>query len=429
MHEINEIIVIIGIKWGENMQKCRLNGEAVYAFKVIDENEVVDVKYEKMLRRASEQRQLKCEDCGADIVFKFGKVKIPHFAHKSDLLGGGCSYFKESEEHIKGKKLLMDLMLKAYPDIYGEMRYRFSNKKWADLYFKFNDGQELVIEFQRELNSVVYWEEKRSFYKSINVSDLWIARGSREEFENILGEYEFIFQHRLFLNDNNNKLLALDVERKELLIVSKMIVKDEETNEIITDRIFYKVYDVNSINILPDGTIDCEYDREFKNVRDKIVQAYSLEKKIEKEEKERFRKELEERERKRIEEQERRYKEEQERLKLLVKETKEDKDVYERTDAWSDIGYSRKSYTQSSNKSAPKKSYYNYIKNDDYYKDKVNKAILGYKYGIENLVGILNRGGSSEYSTIKKIFEEEINKGNARAKKVFDDVMKLSGLD
>lgn len=393
------------------MQKCRLNGEAVYAFNVIDQNGIMDVEYEKMLRRASEQSQLKCEDCGTDIIFKFGKVKIPHFAHKNDLLGGGCAYSRESEEHLKGKKLLLDLMLKTYPDIYGEMRYRFSNGKWADLYFKFNDGQELVIEFQRELTSVVYWEEKRSFYKSININDLWIARGTREEFESIIREYEFIFQHRLFINDNNNKLFALDVEKKEFLIASIMRVKDEETNEIIMDRIFYKVYGVNDIKILPDGTIDCEYDREFNDIRDKFVQAYLQEKQNEKMEKER------------------RHKEEQERLKKIVKEKNEGKENYERTDAWSEIGYSRKPITRSNNKQTPKKSYYNFTKDDSFYKDKVDKAIRGYKYGIENLVSLLNRGGSTEYSTIKKIFEEEINKGNIRAKKVFDEVMKLSGLD
>ena len=57
------------------MQKCRLNGEAVYAFKVMNENGIMDNEYEKMLRKASEQSQLKCEDCGAEIVFKFGNAK------------------------------------------------------------------------------------------------------------------------------------------------------------------------------------------------------------------------------------------------------------------------------------------------------------------------------------------------------------------
>ncbi|UZW12895.1 competence protein CoiA family protein [Clostridium pasteurianum] len=411
------------------MQKCRLNGEAVYAFKVKDENEIVDVEYEKMLRRASEKGQLKCEDCEADIIFKFGNIKIPHFAHKNDLLGGGCSYSRESEEHIQGKKLLLNLILKAYPDVEAEMRYRFYNGKRADLYFKFNDGHQLVIEFQRELNSLSYWEDKREFYQSINVTDLWIASGKIDEFENILREYEFIFQHRLFLNDNNNMLFVLDVERKELIIASKMVVNDEETNEIIMDRIFYKIYDINDIRILPNGTIDCEFDKEFKHSKDTFVQAYLQEKRRIKEEQERLRKELEERNKKMIEEQKGRYKEEQERVKQLIENINHINNNFEKTEGFSEIKYRRKGYGQLNYKQGSKKGYNDYVRNDDYYKDKVNKAISGHRYGIENLVRILVNGGSTEYVTIKELFEIEISKGNEKAKKVFDEVMKLSGLD
>ena len=39
------------------------------------------------------------------------------------------------------------------------------------------------------------------------------------------------------------------------------------------------------------------------------------------------------------------------------------------------------------------------------------------------------RGGSTEYNIIKKLFEIEISKGDGKAKKVFNEVMKLSGLD
>lgn len=411
--------------WGENMQKCRLDEEAVYAFKVIDENEIVDVEYEKMLRRASQQGKLKCEGCGTDVIFKFGNIKAPHFAHKHDFLGGGCSYSKETEEHIQGKKLLFNLMLKNYPDIQAEMRYRFSNGKRADLYFKFDDGQQLVIEFQRELNSLSYWEDKREFYKSINVNDLWIASGKRDEFESVLREYEFIFQHRLFLNDNNNMLLVLDVARKEMLIASKMIVNDEETNDVIMDKMFWRVYSLNDLKILPDGTIDCKFNKDLNEEKDRFVQDYLQKKKRKEEEQERFRKELEERNKQRIEDIKRKNKEEQERLK----NTNQADNHFEKTDVFSDIGYTPKSYGQNSYNEASKKSYNNYFRNDDYYKDKVNKAILGYRYGIKSLVNILVNGGSTEYANIKKLFEVEISKGNEKAKKVYDEVMKLSGLD
>jgi len=49
---------------------------------------------------------------------------IPHFAHKSDSQGNRiCKYSTETEEHIAGKKLLLNYMLSLYPDAKGEMRY------------------------------------------------------------------------------------------------------------------------------------------------------------------------------------------------------------------------------------------------------------------------------------------------------------------
>jgi hypothetical protein len=192
------------------------------------------------------------------------------------------------------------------------------------------------------------------------------------------------------------------------------------------DKIFYQVYGINEMKILPDGTIKSSFDKEFKEEMDVFVQTYLQEKKHKIKEQEWVRIELEKKKKKKIEEQERRHMEEK---KQLDKETNGRKDIFDRTDPWHEIGYSRKSYTTNSYKQTTKKSYTNYSRDDNYYKDKVNKAILGYRYGVENLVGILTKGGSSEYMTIKKLFQDEISKGNLKAEKVFDEVMKSAGLD
>lgn len=42
------------------MQKCRLNGQLVYAFEVLGKNNVVNNEYEDKLRLASENGFLKC---------------------------------------------------------------------------------------------------------------------------------------------------------------------------------------------------------------------------------------------------------------------------------------------------------------------------------------------------------------------------------
>lgn len=244
------------------MQKCRLNGEAVYAFKVFDEKQVYNYEYEKMLRIASREGNLKCEECGADITFKFGEHNKPYFAHKVDSLGGGCTYSKESNEHIEGKKLIMDLMRVHYPNIYSEFRYRFKEGKYADLYFKFNSGEELVIEFQRSIG-VLEWNEKKEFYNKKKINSLWFVSGNVEDYINMpVLEYNLKFDRKIMLNENSDKLLVLDVQKRLILISTKIPFRRE---------LFCKVYDFQNIKILHDGRIDCDFDKEANIEKEKAA--------------------------------------------------------------------------------------------------------------------------------------------------------------
>jgi hypothetical protein len=409
------------------MQKCRYNSTPIYAFNVKGKNETINYTVEKEWKKAGEMNQLICDECEAPVIFRCGKINIPHFAHKSDLQGGNhCTYCNETEEHIAGKKLLLNYMKSLYPGIYAEMRYKLPERKRADLYFRFTNGQELIIEFQRQRLSVSYWDNKRDFYNKLGLDNIWFLSGKKEELEDLIREYQLTFWNRMVLNDSNNTILYLDVEQKQITIIKKITVIDNDTSELIYDQLFNRTYPLTDIKILPDGSIDCNFNDTFNAERHKFVQQYLEQKRREAEDKERLRHELEEQEIRKNEEREKR---EQQRLEQLAKKQEEVKEKDDNLDVWNEIGYSKKSYVQNAYKSAPKKNYSVYIRNDEYYKDKVNKAVLGYKYGKENLVRILKNGGSTEYNIIKNLFEEQINKGNIKAKKIYDEVMRLSGLD
>lgn len=404
------------------MQKCTYKEKNIYAFNVIGKNETINYTLEKEWKKASEANQLICDECGAPVIFRCGKVNIPHFAHKSEFQGGNpCSYSNETEEHIEGKKLLLQYVKSLYQDVYAEIRYKLPERKRADLYFKFSSGEELIIEFQRQRLSVSYWDDKREFYKKLGLNNIWFLSGRRYELEHLVREYELAFWNRMVLNDSNNIILYLDVEQEQITLIKKMVIIDSETNELIHDNLFNKTYPLSDIKILPNGDIDCNFNNNFNIERDKYVHEYLEKKKRQAEERERLKKRLEEHKNKRKEELEKKRKAE---LEESAKKKEESN-----LDAWSEIGYSKKSYVQNTYKSAPKKNYSNYKRDEEYYRDKVNKAIMGWRYGKENLVKILINCGSTEYSIIKKSFEEQISKGNTRAKNVYDEVMKLSGFN
>ncbi|NNU78178.1 competence protein CoiA family protein [Clostridium estertheticum] len=436
------------------MQKCRFNGKGIYAFNVVGKNETINYIIEKEWKKAGEKNELLCDECEAPVIFRCGKINKPHFAHKSDFQGGNpCAYSDETEEHIQGKKLLLNYMKELYPDVEAEMRHKLPERKSADLYFKFTDNQELVIEFQRQRLSVNYWDNKREFYGKLGLNNIWFLSGKKEELNELIREYQLSFWNRMVLNDSDNRILFLDVERKEVTIISKIIVIDDETNDIVYDNLYNKTYSLFSIKVLPTGEIDCDFDDVYKENKNKVMQGYLEQKKRENEKKELLRKALIEQRNIQIAEKERQRKifEESELLRRTLEEQNKKKkddeewqkkhlDSFEQTSMFIDINETKvikndvaevSGYGSDGGrtKTTPKGSYPNYNRDNEYFKNIVNRAIWGYKYGKENLIRTLRNGGSSEYYCIKVLFNEQISSGNEKAKKIYEEVLKLAGLD
>lgn len=241
----------------DSMQMCLYEGKPIYSFDILGRNNTIKIEIEKTFRFASKQDLLKCSDCGNQVIFRFNDLekRKPHFSHLNKGDTEGCSYGKETEEHIEGKKILLNRMRELYPDIYHQMRYKVKSiNRYADLFFKLED-QQLIIEFQRTDLDFELFEEKTRNYNSINISNLWLLSGRKEDLKNITREYSLTFFQRINLNNTSKPILFLDVENRTITMMAKIIYKDKEENEITMDRIFYKTYPVDNLIIKLDGTI------------------------------------------------------------------------------------------------------------------------------------------------------------------------------
>ena len=245
----------------------------IYAFNIIDENNIINNELEREYRFASKNKLLTCCGCGSPIMFKFKNLdkRKPHFSHYSSSGNEGCSYGKETEEHIEGKKLLLDHMRKFYPNLFYEMRYyiKFINR-YADLYFKYDD-KELIIEFQRTDLDINTINEKFKDYKSLDVNILWVFSEEYDSLQKVLREYNLSFTRRSVLNNFNNRLTLLNVANKEITILAKMLYKDKETQRIVLDEIFHETYLLNDIKINLDGSIQSSFDENLKLAKNKFI--------------------------------------------------------------------------------------------------------------------------------------------------------------
>ena len=203
------------------------------------------------------------------VIFKFKNLekRKPHFAHFDQSKTRSCSYGKETEEHIEGKRIILNRMRELYPEIHHQMRYKVKSiNRFADLFFQLND-QQLIIEFQRTELDFDIFEEKMRDYVLSNFNSLWLLSGDKEDFENITREHNLTFFQRVNLNAKNRPILFLDVDNRTFTMMVKFEYVIKETKELYMDKLFYKTYPVDDIVINLNGTIESDFEESYRAER------------------------------------------------------------------------------------------------------------------------------------------------------------------
>lgn len=112
-----------------------------------------------------------CPCCATELVIKAGSIKIPHFAHKSNVSCHASSE-PESPYHLLAKRQLF-----AWLNAYGYQAeleaYLPAIKKRADILVKMKD-KTYAFEFQCSTISEAVFIERTESYKSIDITPIWI---------------------------------------------------------------------------------------------------------------------------------------------------------------------------------------------------------------------------------------------------------------
>lgn len=246
------------------MDKCRLDGKAVYAFGVYDNNNNrINRDYEDLLRKASREGKLICEYCGGRVRFNMGKVIIPYFSHVCEIEGHKCRKPYESENHKKGKMILFQKLIEDYSDAFCEISYKFNEEIIADVYIKFKDGRELALEYEDHLWDLAKVDKHKEFYKSKNIHYRRFINSSLENLNEIYASSEIGYLYSL-IDFNFEDIIALDCEKNDIIMFSKMVNSDksDEYNEVLFKR--YKLADVT---ISEEGTIICDFQEQIEKLK------------------------------------------------------------------------------------------------------------------------------------------------------------------
>lgn len=403
------------------MQSCLLEGKQIYAFDILGKNDTVHFEREKEYRLASKKNMLKCCGCGDTVIFKFRNLKkrIPHFAHLNQSNTQSCSYGKETEEHIEGKRIILNRMRELYPEIHHQMRYKVKSiNRFADLFFQLND-QQLIIEFQRTDLDFDIFEEKIKDYHLSSINSLWLLSGNKEDFENITREHNLTFFQRANLNAENRPILFLNVDNRTITMMVKFEYRIKETKEIYMDRLFYKTYSVDDIVIKLSGTIESDFEESCRTKKTKFFRE--CQERIEIEEKNQINKTLSsDFEDYNRAEQINLFGERGEKIEL-VKKSPIDKGIDYTQNTENNLN--GKYLKRNKNKINPESVdiYYKIYKNHVY------KLLNNYTEDLYNIISGACYNNSTVYQMVKELLKEEIDRGNIKAKTILNSIDEFIG--
>lgn len=161
------------------------------------------------LRKWSKKDILKCPVCEAKVIYKNGKIKIPHFAHDKD---SDCTYTyfeNETKEHALGKMLLY-MWIKSLPNVHKSKLECWipETKQRPDIYFEIGK-QKYVIEYQCSPMTVETFIDRDSLYKINGINSIWIFGLCKYNYNKLNSVQKYIFNNKeiLYYFDSFNEML------------------------------------------------------------------------------------------------------------------------------------------------------------------------------------------------------------------------------
>lgn len=385
------------------METCLYEGKQICAYDVANVNYALNYELKKEWKIAGANGKLICEECGREVQLRVNDIKkrVPHFSHK--ITDEKCPFssdaIRESEEHKKGKMLLYNYLKERYLGTNPIVNYRFPNRRRADLYIEFNNGDKLAIEYQRTELDILDWQERHEEYTKSNINVLWLLSGKEEKLKLKEKQIEITFFQQIMLNELDKVVVYLDVDTSKVVFAKNMRYSDPFVENNDYEKLFIKSYYLTDTLIHTNGKIECGFGEEYKKANQKFTDYYSK-RCIEEENNRQLEKE-----------------EEQRRRGELFKKKSEE------------IKY-RPRISEVKFESNLENNEIRYCDGNIPYKNRIKYAINGDENAIEVIARHLRKwGNSDDFKVIILIFRYHYLKGNTHGKEIYERVMRKAGFD
>ena len=227
------------------------------------------------IRKWSNKGILKCPVCDSKMIYKHGEIKIAHFAHEKNTDCLEMYSETETEEHLKGKKIIYE-WLKTQENIKNLKLEAWipETRQRPDIYFEM-DNKKYVIEFQCTPIATEYLERHR-LYELAGIRDIWILGINKY---NLTIDDNSIYHLKRIKEIEKYSNYYLDINKNSVIMKDKVIYNYFEYK--ILELQNYYIYSINDVkidndkkqispsnDILKQFTI--EYDKKYIEYKNKI---------------------------------------------------------------------------------------------------------------------------------------------------------------
>lgn len=175
------------------MENCYFKDKEICAYELKDAAGFYRVNMVEQWKMAASRGELHCKECGEKVYLAAGLIKEPYFAHYDTI---ACEYSgsRESEEALKGKRILYNLLKRSFPQAEIHTRYKLKNGLYTSFYIYFPDGGSMAVEYRLYSTGIEEFYLRDNYYKAEGIVPVYILNPRVNKNDKQLSWYQNLIQ-------------------------------------------------------------------------------------------------------------------------------------------------------------------------------------------------------------------------------------------
>lgn len=197
------------------------------------------------MRKASQNNEFVCPDCGEHLVLCAGNKVEPYFRHHENA---NCPVRTNGQgtRYLLARRLLFQVAKRSFPHA-AITCSRQGGKYVSDIFIEDGDLK-MVLEYAGQDLKLDLWEKKHAHYKKEGIIDLWFLNG-RKYGDDKMATFEYL------IYSNQGILLLLDMEDQKLRLKQRCMIPFNRS-----EHIFTKSFQLDEITIDSSGEMICDFE-------------------------------------------------------------------------------------------------------------------------------------------------------------------------